>query len=299
MIVAVVDDAVDTRHPEFAGRVAGQWDAAANVASSIPHGWQPHGTKVAGLALAAGIEVRGVAPTAQLLAVRVSALSNRLGDPTEATAIRWAAENGADVICCAWGPQDLNERTVTLPAGTAAALDFAIEHGRGGKGCVVLFSSGNHGADIARSEYASHPGVIAVGACTRHGKHPRYSGWGDALWCVVQSNDPDDPLGASDTYATTTPVGSFLLGETFYTHDFGFTSAACAFAAGVCAQILAANAELTSRDIREIIAESCEKIDVDEGSYDERGHSPLYGYGRLDAARAIELATRKIERPSV
>jgi hypothetical protein len=24
--------------------------------------------------------------------------------------------------------------------------------------------------------------VIAVGACSCHGKHPHYSGWGDALW---------------------------------------------------------------------------------------------------------------------
>jgi len=297
--VAVVDDAVDTRHAEFAGRVTGEWDAVTGAHSALPQGWQPHGTKVAGLALAGGIEVTGVAPTAQLLAVRVSALSRALGDPTEAAAIRWAAENGADVICCAWGPQVLNERTVTVPAATAAALVFAIEHGRGGKGCVVLFSSGNHGADIARSEYASHPGVIAVGACNRHGKHPRYSGWGDPLWCVVQSNDPGDPLGALDTYATTTPVGSFLLGETFYTRDFGFTSAACAFAAGVCARILAANPELTSRDVREIIAQTCEKIDVEGRSYDANGHSPLYGYGRLDCARAIELATRKVETASV
>src|SRR5262245_14036132 len=52
--IAVVDDAVDTRHPEFAGRIAGQWDAETGAHSSIPNGWQPHGTKVAGLALAGG-----------------------------------------------------------------------------------------------------------------------------------------------------------------------------------------------------------------------------------------------------
>src|SRR5262245_17153950 len=46
--IAVVDDAVDTRHPEFAGRIAGQWDAETGAPSSIPNGWQPHGTKVAG-----------------------------------------------------------------------------------------------------------------------------------------------------------------------------------------------------------------------------------------------------------
>jgi hypothetical protein len=183
---------------------------------------------------------------------------------------------------------------VNLPRHTRDSIEFAVRYGRGGKGSVVLFSSGNHGADIARNGYASHWGVIAVGACNCHGKHPEYSGWGEALWCVAPSNDPDDPVGALTTYATTTPVGSFLLGDTFYTNDFGFTSAACAIAAGVCAQILFANPGLTPLEVRDVIAESCRKVDADGGSYDERGHSPLYGYGCLDAARATELAHQKI-----
>jgi hypothetical protein len=163
----------------------------------------------------------------------------------------------------------------------------------------VLFSAGNHGSDFALNEYASHPGVIAVGACNSHGKRPHYSGWGNALWCVAQSNDPRDPIGAYETYDTTTPIGSFLLGSTYYTYDFGFTSAACAIAAGVCARILSANPDLTARDVREVIAQSCHKIDVDGGSYDERGHSPFYGFGCLDPIRAIDIALEKSAASSV
>jgi subtilisin family serine protease len=297
--IAVVDDAVDTRHTEFAGRVVGEWDAASGAQSSRPSGWQPHGTKVAGLALAGGISVTGVAPAALLLGVRVSALTTRLGDPTEAAGIRWAVEHGADVICCAWGPQNLTAESGRLPDHTRDAIDFAVSHGRGGTGCVVLFSSGNYGGDIALNEYASHPGVIAVGACNCHGKHPHYSGWGDALWCVVPSNDPRDPIGAYETYDTTTPIGSFLLGDTFYTADFGFTSAACAIAAGVCARILSANPSLTCHDVRDVIAQSCRKIDAEGGSYDERGHSPYYGFGCLDPARAVDIALEKFAASSV
>ena len=134
---------------------------------------------------------------------------------------------------------------------------------------------------------------MAVGACNCHGKRPAYSGWGEALWCVVPSNDPRDPVGAGMTYTTTTPIGSFLLGNTFYTNDFGFTSAACAIAAGVCAQILAVNPDLTWRGVREVVARSCHKIDVEGGSYDDRGHSPFYGFGRLDPALAVEIARQK------
>ena len=297
--IAVVDDAVDTRHTEFAGRVVGEWDAANGAHSAIPRGWQPHGTKVAGLALAGGISVTGVAPTAMLLAARVPALSSMLGDPTEAAAIRWAAERGADVICCAWGPQNPMAESGRLPDHTRDAIDWAVANGRGGKGCVVVFSSGNHGGDIALNGYASHPSVMAVGACNCHGQHPDYSGWGEALWCVAPSNDPRDPVGADATYDTTTPVGSFLLGDTYYTADFGFTSAACAIAAGVCAQILSVVPTLTWRAVRDVIAQSCRKVDRENGSYDDRGHSPYYGYGCLDLGRAIEIANQKLETSSV
>jgi hypothetical protein len=91
-------------------------------------------------------------------------------------------------------------------------------------------------------------------------------------------------------------IGSFLLGETFYS-DFGFTSAACAVVAGVCARILAVNP--TSLDVRDVIAQSFRKIDADGGSYDERGHSPFYGYGCIDLPRALDIANQKILATSV
>jgi len=291
--IAVLDDAVDTRHPEFDGRVGLTIDIADGGSSVLPRGWQPHGTKVAGLALAAGIKVRGAAPEAQLMAIRTPGLGRSAGDATDADAIRWAAEHGADVICCAWGPPNPTAESARLADHARDALDWAITHGRDGRGCVVVFSAGNDGCDLVFNGYGNHPGVIAVGACNHRQKRPSYSGWGQALWCVVPSNDPRDPAGAGMTYTTTAPLGSFLLGQTFYTGDFGFTSASCAIAAGVCAQILSVDPSLTSQDVREIIARSCQKIDLEGGSYDEHGHSPDYGFGRLDPARAVQLALEK------
>lgn len=296
--LAVVDDAVDTRHPEFAGRIAGEWDAASGEENARPRGWEPHGTKVAGLALAGGLRVTGVAPNARLLAVRVPGLGGPAGVSVEGDAIRWAAQR-ADVICCAWGPREPTSESGRLPDETRAALDWAVAHGRNGRGCVVVFSAGNDGADLALNGYASHPGVIAVGACNCHGLRPHYSGWGSALWCVVESNDPRDPVGAHATYTTTTPLGSFLLGNTFYTDDFGFTSAACAIAAGACARILAANPSLTSADVKDVIAESSEKIDASGGSYDAAGHSSYYGFGKLNLTRALTIAAQKTRLASV
>jgi subtilisin-like proprotein convertase family protein len=42
--------------------------------------------------------------------------------------------------------------------------------------------------------------------------------------------------------------------------------------------------------VKQLLAESCDKIDEPGGNYDALGHSHLYGFGRLNAARAVELA---------
>ena len=39
-----------------------------------------------------------------------------------------------------------------------------------------------------------------------------------------------------------------------------------------------------------MLRDCCDRIDEDGGEYDADGHSPLYGYGRVNAARAVELA---------
>jgi subtilisin family serine protease len=293
-VVAIVDEGVEIAdHPEFECRVVFGGRTCGEQPSDTGHVRRLHGANVAGLALAGGVNVAGMAPEALVLPVAVPALSVTIGDPTEAVGIRWAADHAADVICCAWAPPNPTAENGRLPEPTRAAIDYCLTHGRNGKGCIIVCSAGNDGSDLAVNGYASHPGVIAVGACNCHGKHPSYSGWGDALWCVFPSNDPRDPVGASMTYLTTAPVGSLLDGEAYYTTRFGFTSAATAAVAGICALIVSANPALTGAEVKAVLRESCEKIDLESGTYDERGHSQLYGYGRPDVARAVELARQR------
>lgn len=289
--VAVVDDRVAAHdHAEFRGRVRPEHHQSPTGGAEIGVAPRSHGTKVAGVALAGGMAVTGIAPEGLLLPISVPALSRTTGDPAEAHALRWAADHGADVICCAWAPPNPTAESGRLPPHTRDAIDYCLTHGRGGKGCVIVFSAGNDGSDLALNGYASHPGVIAVGACNCHGKHPAYSGWGDALWCVFPSNDPHDPTGAGMTYLTTAPAGSLLDGEAYYTTRFGFTSAACAAVAGICALVVSANPGLTWEGVKGVLRDSCDKIDAEGGTYDAGEHSPLYGYGRPDIARAVHLA---------
>ena len=77
-----------------------------------------------------------------------------------------------------------------------------------------------------------------------------------------------------------------------YTYDFGGTSSACPLVAGVCALILTANPDLTTRDVKEVIRTTARRIGGDS-EYGQDGHSRKFGYGCIDAnaavARAIEL----------
>jgi hypothetical protein len=58
----------------------------------------------------------------------------------------------------------------------------------------------------------------------------------------------------------------------------------------VAALVLASNPELTWAEAREVLRRSCDRIDPDDGRYSPDGHSPWYGYGRLNAGVAVELA---------
>lgn len=292
-VIGIIDDAVDIRHREFATKIVAPRDVIAATWDPCPNGWQPHGTKCAGVALAGGALVTGVAPEATLMPVRVEPLMTQLGGLAEAEAIRWAADHGADVILCAWGPPQPDAESGRLPVHTRKAVDRAVQLGRGGKGCIIVFSAGNDNCDLALNGYASHAEVVAVGACNYFGKLCSYSNWGDALWCVFPSGDPAAPGAEDKLILTTTPIGSFLLGETFYSYTVGHTSIAAAGVAGLCALILSANPDLTWQEVKEVLRDSCIRIDREGGTYDRHGHSPHYGYGRPDAARAVRLALKR------
>ena len=54
--------------------------------------------------------------------------------------------------------------------------------------------------------------------------------------------------------------------------------------------MLAKNSARTASEIRSIIADTCDQIDTANGQYNASGHSIFYGYGRVNAARAVNVA---------
>ncbi|MBN8681861.1 MAG: S8 family serine peptidase [Chitinophagales bacterium] len=302
--IAVIDKGIDIDHPEFTGRIVFPYNANEHNDNPRPQfEGETHGTPCAGLACAAGREggASGTAPEANLMPVRLYA---GIGSMLEALAFTWAADQGADVISCSWGPPDGrwydgadpgHTQFTPMPDSTRLALEHALKNGRKGKGCVVFFAAGNGNEDIAYDAYASHPGVIAVAACNDRGKRSVFSDYGEAVWLSFPGGDygfADYKHPAPRVKGLHTTDHRGASGETAgdYNNNFIGTSAACPGAAGVAALMLALNPALSATEIKALLRHACTAIDPAKGQYDASGHSKYYGYGRVDAGRAAELA---------
>ncbi len=307
VIIAVIDDGMDLDHQEFrsSAKIVAPRDVTRGTDDPRPGNRNNHGTACAGVACADGaFGASGVAPRARLIPIR---LASDLGSQAEADAFVWAAQNGADVISCSWGPNDgdftdptdpVHNQVVGLPDSTRLAMEFAITNGRNGKGCVVCFAAGNGNESVDNDGYASFEKVIAVAASNDRGRKAPYSDFGGAVWCAFPSNnffpsitpgiwttDRSGPLGYN-------PGGGVSLGDTAgnFTNNFGGTSSACPGVAGVAALVIARNPNLRWDEVKDIIKRSCDQIDTAGGQYDGNGHSPFYGFGRVNAKKAVQLA---------
>ncbi len=303
--IALIDDGFDIDHPEFSipGKVVHSRDISSNSNDPRPrNSWDNHGTACAGIALAAGTKASGVAPGARLLPVR---LSSSLGSMAEANAFLWAADHGADVISCSWGPADGNwsdpddpvhTTLIDIPDSTRLAIDYAVAKGRGGLGCVIVFAAGNGNEACSYDGYASYPKVMAVAACNDRGKRSIYSDYGKEIWCSFPSSDigyepfnHPEPLTAG-IYTTDRTGRAGYNSKGDYTDSFGGTSGSCPGAAGTAALILSVDKNLAWEQVRRIIMDTCDKIDPEGGDYDSGGHSNLYGFGRINAEKAVLMA---------
>jgi subtilisin family serine protease len=304
--IAVIDDGFDLRHEEFQsqGKIVSPKDVTRNTNDPSPGAGDRHGHACAGVACADGLHgASGVAPRARLMPIR---LASALGSQDEADAFVWAADHGADVITCSWGPQDgkwwdasdpLHQEVVPLPDSTRLAIDHALNRGRGGKGCVIVWAAGNGNESADNDGYASNPNVIAVAACNDVGKRSAYSDKGRAVWCSFPSNDGTPSLTPGIWTTDLSGKAGYNDGDAKkgdaagnYTNSFGGTSSAAPGAAGVAALVLSKNPKLRWDEVKDILRRCCDRIDSSGGRYDSKGHSNNYGYGRLNAKKAVDLA---------
>ncbi len=293
IIVAVIDNGFDLDHPDLKAKVFKPfdlWTQSSRVTQGDPS--FTHGTPCASVAVASsnGNGIVGAAPNARFMPVNGTSFSLRATEQM----FDYCIKNGADVISCSWGTTD---PAFNLNPLKEEAIAKAAREGRGGKGSVICYAVGNDGYDFVNF-YAAHPDVIAVGACTSQDEHATYSNKGREVSVVAPSNGdwPITAARASWDQGVSWESGAFRYWRdgksrgTQYKH-FGGTSSSCPLVAGICALILSANPDLTAKQVKSILERTADKIGR-PSDYDSRGHSKKYGYGRVNAAKAVAEAIR-------
>ncbi|MDX3455007.1 type VII secretion-associated serine protease mycosin [Streptomyces sp. ME02-8801-2C] len=272
--VAVLDTGVEANHPDLVGNVLKGKDLVGFGASRGNPYWAKHGTAMAGIIAAHGHGyddedgVVGIAPEAKILPIRViledGDSARRKARNTRGNAlaegIRWAADQGADVINLSLG--DDSKSAHPEPAEDEA-VQYALE-----KGAVVVASAGNGGEKGDHISYpAAYPGVIAATAVDKYGVRA--------------------PFSTRRWYATVSAPGVGVViaapDERYY-EGWG-TSAAAAFVSGTVALIKAAHPGLSPAQIKKLLEDTAR-------NEPEGGRDDSRGYGFIDPAAALEAAGR-------
>jgi len=293
--IAIIDTGFDTEHPSLRGdgtKIRNTFNAANRTADVSPWfqasdgswGVFSHGTSCAAVAAGAwdAQGVLGAAPNARIIPIKLDILS----DDAIQKALEHALLNGADIISCSLGfPKPL-----PLSTYVSNYISRVVREGRNGKGLPIFMAAGNANPasnNVPRqvSDFAAHPDVMCITASNSLDESSSYTFFGPPAFLCAPTNGND---GVGVTTATVSANGGSLLHN--YTSRFGGTSSAAPLTAGVCALMLTANPNLTLGEIRDILRRSADKIG---SGYDANGRSPRLGFGRLNALRAVQMASGK------
>lgn len=267
--IAIIDTGVDGTHVDLRGSIIGGTDVSGEGSSNgqTPVGTSSeHGTMVASLAAGRGHDgdsgVIGSAPEADLLAISISfSTESRSSDDQIAEAVKWAVDNGADVI-----NMSLTRNSLQWPESWDDAFLYAFNHD-----VVVVAAAGNRGSGTTEvGAPATIPGVLVVGGVDRNG---RASFDASSQGITIAVSAPSEELvGAA-------PGGGY--------YQWAGTSGAAPIVAGIVALVRAAYPELDAANVINRIRATAKSPGV-------KTPSPIYGYGLVDAAAALSAVVPAI-----
>ena len=225
---------------------------------------QGHGTHVAGTIAQStnnGYGVAGIAYKAKIMPLKVLAASGGGTIADIAESIKFAADNGADVINMSLGG-----------GGASNMMEEAIKYAHS-KGVTIVAAAGNENSNSS-SYPARYPDVISVSAIDAAGKKAPYSNFGAG----VDISAPGGSEAGKIIQNTVNP----RTGESVFI-GFQGTSMAAPHVAGVAALVRATGID-SPDEIRDILKQSSRKVQED--------HLNHFGAGNLDAGAAVELALK-------
>ncbi len=288
VLVSVVDTGVDADHPDL--RVTCGYNYIEDTSDCYPADGNAHGTAAAGIIAAIGdngVGVAGVAYDADIYGIRLVGGSTTSSDLYEA--FTSSADAGAAVINNSWGFGEGCSNYV-LTGTMQRAFAYADQLGRDGLGTVIVFSAGNYNCDMSTDGIARYSATVSVSALDHNDRKESYSNYGQGMDVGAPSG------GILTTDLVGDPGYGNYKGDKDYTGGFSGTSASAPVVSGVFALMFEANPDLTAADARAMLQATADKALPDEAGYDSTGWSPVYGYGRVNAAAAVIAVAN--ERPT-
>jgi type VII secretion-associated serine protease mycosin len=260
--VAVIDTGVDGSVADLAGVVTGGTDVSGvgSADGQTPVGDEDeHGTMVASLIAGRGTGgndgVIGVAPEASLLSVSVALGAGVVGtDDQIANAVRWAVDNGADVI-----NMSLTRNSLDWPTSWDDAFLYAADHD-----VVIVAAAGNRGTGTTEvGAPATIPGVLTVAGVDRGG---------DASFDASSQGITIAVAAPSEQLVGVVPGGGYV--------TWAGTSGATPIVSGLVALVRAAHPDLdVAGVINRIVSTATPKGTPVPG--------PIYGHGLINAEAAV------------
>jgi subtilisin family serine protease len=255
--VAVIDSGVDVEHPALK-RANIAFIEASDGAIKDP---DQHGTAITGIIAGKG-DVNGIAPAAQILAIRAFA-PERLGGAPVTTSLALARSTdtavarGAKVVNMSFaGPRD--PLLISL-------IDAAYD-----RGVVFIAAAGNQGPSAPPAYPAAYEKVIGITATDED----------DGLYDMANR-------GAYVSVAA--PGVDILVPVTGQGLDYmSGTSFAAAHISGIAALLIERNPRLGPDDVREILLEAAHDLG-------KTGRDEEFGAGLADAYGAVTMASPKLQ----
>jgi len=269
--VAVIDTGIDATHPSLAGAVVGGIDVSGLGSSDglTPVGQNSyHGTMVASLLAGRGnpeddsAGILGTAPKAQLLSVSMAFGVDGLDTDTQiAKGIIWAVDNGAKVINLS-----LTRNSVSWPESWDEAFGYAFEND-----VVIVAAVGNREDGTEQvSAPATIPGVISVAGVDKNAQASQLFSTSGFTLAVTA---PAEELVAAY------PGGEYRI--------WSGTSGAAPIVSGMVALIRSLYPDLDAANVINRVIQSAVKVGFET-------YSPTYGYGLIDAERALLITPTEV-----
>jgi subtilisin-like proprotein convertase family protein/subtilisin family serine protease len=289
--ISILDDGIQRDHPDIMENYDPLASTDINDHDDDPtpqnNGDNKHGTRCAGeVAAVAGNDVCGVGVAFKSMIGGVRMLDGPVSDSVEAASLNLNQDH-IDIYSASWGPED-DGKTFDGPGALAQEAFYkGIKQGRGGKGNIFVWASGNGGSrqdSCSADGYTTSIYTLSISSTTFDNRRPWYL---EECPSTIASTYSSANINQPAIVTVDVPSGC--------TKMHTGTSASAPLAAGIIALALEANPQLTWRDMQHLVLRTANPTPLlgNPGwSINGVGRriSNKFGYGLMDAGALVKLA---------